>query len=137
MKSDEYKYLADTLTGRRSRDPEFEEQMSATVESSINRQAVARQSQLDSKTPEEREIEQRRYSLSVYGKEHMKRYASPIISEKPLGELAIKGDQLKSDPSPQVKGHSGGETSWCDKNGRFKLQFHDAEPGCYMQKVQG
>ena len=138
MKSDEYKYLTDTLAGRRARDPEYEEQMSATVEGSISGKAVERQRQLDSLTPEEREIEQRRYSLNTYGREHMKRYVSPIISEKPLGELAIEGDQIRSAPSPQVKGHSEGEpSSWRDANGRLKLQFHEGEPGCYMQKVQG
>ena len=126
MKSDEYKYLSDTLSGRRGRDPEYEEQISAKIEGSINRQAAERQQQLDSLTPEQREIEQRRYSLRTYGCEHMKRYASPIISDRPLGELAVEGDQIGSAPAPRMKGHSGRETSWRDANGRLKLQVHSA-----------
>jgi len=138
MKPNEYQYLEDTLQGRRARDLQFEEQMEGTSEGAINSKAIERQRLLDSLTPEERELEQRQYSLRAYGSEHMRRYATPIISEKPLGELGIEGDQIRSAPSPQVKGHSEGEpSSWRDANGRLKLQFHDAEPGCYMLKVQG
>ncbi len=106
MKSDEYKYLEDTLSGRRARDLKFESQISGTIEGSINQKAAARRLQLDSKTPEEREIELRQYSLRTYGSEHMRKYATPIVSDKALGELAIKGDQIKSDP-PALRGHNG------------------------------
>jgi len=139
MKPDEYKYLEDTLTGRRARDPEFESRLSDVA----NPRAAERQHQLDSKTVEERELEQRQYSLRVYGRENMKRYASPIISDRPLGELGIEGDQIrgaspqarghngeekgrKKDSPQQLKGHSGGEEPepWCDANGRLLLQSH-------------
>lgn len=36
MKPDEYKYLTDTLAGRRARDPQFESQMTSMPEGSIN-----------------------------------------------------------------------------------------------------
>lgn len=135
MKSDEYKYLEDTLSGRRARDPEFESKMSEAIDPRVEE----RQRQLDARTPEEREIEQRQYSLRTYGREHMRRYARPIISDKPLGELAVEGDQIRSDapqihehkstPS-QLKGHCGGEKPgpWCDKNGKLLLQNHAACP---------
>jgi hypothetical protein len=101
--------------------------MTSMPEGSINKKAVERQRQLDSLTPEQREIEQRRYSLNTYGREHMRRYANPIISDKPLGELGIEGDQIQgAPPAPRMKGHSGGETSWRDANGRLKLQVHSA-----------
>jgi len=127
MKHDEYKYLEDTLSGRRARDHEFEEQISSTIEGSINRKATARQRQLDARTPEERELEQRQYSLRTYGREHMKRYATPIVSDKPLGELGIKADQVKSDPSA-LKGHNGekGEL-WRNPDGSLRLQTHSAQ----------
>jgi hypothetical protein len=127
MKSADYEYLAETLTGRRARDLKFESQISGTIEGSINQKAVARQTLLDSKTPEEREIEKRRYSLSTYGRAHMEKYSSPIVSDRPLGELQVPGDQIKSTPAPQLKGHSEGEpSSWQDANGRLKLQVHSA-----------
>jgi hypothetical protein len=135
MKSDEYRYLEDTLQGRRARDPEFEAKLSDVADS----RAIERQRQLDSLTPEEREIEQRRYSLSVYGKEHMKRYASPIISDKPLGELQIPGDQIVgSAPSAPLKVHSEGERPgpWQDKNGRLILQNHAACPQNQVLKIR-
>ncbi len=139
MKSDEYQYLEQTLTGRRQRDPEFESRLSDVADPV----AEERQRQLDARTPEERELEQRRYSLNVYGREHMKRYATPIISDRPLGELGIEGDQVKGaspqghndkreerkNASPQqLKGHSGVEepSPWCDANGRLLLQTHGA-----------
>jgi hypothetical protein len=146
MKQAEYQYLADTLSGRRQRDPEFE----ASLSDVVNVKAAERQRQLDARTPEERELEQRRYSLRTYGREHMRRYANPIVSDHPLGELEIPGDQIRRDTpqarghndrmeahksaSPQIKGHSGEKSeTWCHKDGRLKLQFHDGEPGCYMQ----
>lgn len=137
MKSDEYKYLEDTLSGRRARDLQFESQMTATIEGAINSKAIERQRQLDSLTPEEREIEQRRYSLRTYGREHMKRYASPIVSDRPLGELGIEGDQIKSDP-PALKGHNGDEEpgAWCDANGKLLLQTHGACPQNQVLKLQ-
>jgi len=131
MKSDEYKYLEGTLSGRRGRDPQFESQISGTIEGSINQKAVARQTLLDSLTPEEREIEQRRYSLNTYGRAHMEKYGNPIISDRALGELQIPGDQIKSTPAPQIKGHhNGGESPGpCqDENGRLLLQNHAACP---------
>ena len=124
MKSDEYRYLEETLQGRRARDPQFESQMTATIEGAINSKAIKRRQQLNSLTPEQRELEQRRYSLRTYGKAHMEKYGNPIICDKPLGELQIPGDQIRN---TRVKGHSGGEeTSWCDKNGRLILQVHSA-----------
>jgi len=131
MKSDEYKYLEDTLSGRRARDLQFESQMTATIEGAINSKAIERQRQLDSLTPEEREIEQRRYSLRTYGRAHMEKYGNPIISERPLGELQIPGDQIVgSASSAPLKGHNGRERPgpWCDKNGRLILQNHSACP---------
>lgn len=127
MKLDEYKYLEDTLPGRRARDLEFEAQLKDVGDP----RAIERQRQLDSRTDEERELEQRRYSLRTYGREHMRRYATPIISDKPLGELAIEGDQIiGSAPSAPLKVHSKEERPgpWCDKNGRLILQNHAACP---------
>lgn len=125
MKSDEYQYLADTLSGRRARDPEFEAKMNVVV----NPRVAERQRLIDSKTPTQREIEQRQYSLRTYGRDHMKRYARPITSDRPLGELAVEGDQiLGSASTQQLKGHSGVEepSPWCDANGRLLLQTHGA-----------
>jgi hypothetical protein len=135
MKPDEYKYLAETLSGRRPRDPEFEEQISATIEGAINQKAAERQRQLDSLTPEQREIEQRRYSLRTYGREHMRRYANPIISDKPLGELEVPGDQIRN--TSQVKGHNGEKPGpWQDANGRLLLQNHAACPQNQVLKLR-
>lgn len=145
MKSDEYKYLEDTLAGRRQRDPEFESRLSDVADP----RATERQRLLDSKTVEQRELEQRRYSLNVYGREHMRRYANPIVSDRPLGELGIEGDQIMGSAPPihvhndkkeerKMKGHNDEKPeTWRDANGRLKLQFHDGEPGCYMQKDLG
>ena len=142
MKHAEYKYLEDTLSGRRQRDPEFESTMSEAIDPRV----AERQRLIDSKTPEQREIEQRRYSLDTYGPEHMKRYARPIVTDKPLGELEIPGDQIRRDTpqarghndkkeerknaSPQqLKGHSGERPGpWRDKNGKPILQNHGACP---------
>jgi len=119
MKSDEYKYLEDTLSGRRARDPEFESKMSEAIDPRVEE----RQRQLDARTPEEREIEQRQYSLRTYGREHMKRYATPIVSKRPLGDLAIEGDQVRD-----IKGHSGVKAeSWRNPDGSLRLQAHSAE----------
>lgn len=135
MKHDEYSYLADTLAGRRARDPEFESQMTSMPEGSINQKAAARQSQLDSLTPEQREIEQRRYSLRTYGREHMRRYGNPIISNKPLGELQIPGDQIRN--TQVVKGHNGEKPGPCqDENGRLLLQTHAACPQTQVLKLR-
>ena len=124
MKHDEYKYLEETLQGRRDRDPEYEAQLKDVGDP----RAVARQRQLDSLTPEQREIEQRQYSLRAYGSEHMRKYATPIVSDKPLGELTITGDQIKSDP-PALKGHNREKPGPCqDANGRLILQNHSACP---------
>lgn len=126
MKSDEYKYLVDTLSGRRARDPEYEAQLKDVADP----RAIARQRQLDSLTPEQRELEQRKYSLRTYGREHMRRYARPIISNRALGELQIPADQIVgSAPSPKLKTHSKGEMPgpWCDANGKLLLQVHGAE----------
>ena len=84
MRPDEYKYLEDTLGGRRGRDPEFEAQLKDVGDP----RAIERQRQLDARTPEERELEQRRYSLNTYGRAHMEKYSSPIVSDRPLGELS-------------------------------------------------
>jgi len=149
MKHDEYQYLEATLSGRRARDPEFEAKMNVA-----DPRVEERQRLIDSKTPEERELEQRRYSLDTYGAEHMKRYARPIVTDKPLGELEIPGDQIRRDTpqarghndkkeerknaSPQqLKGHSGGEKPgpWRDANGRLILQNHSACPIKQVLKV--
>lgn len=125
MKQAEYAYLEATLSGRRARDPEFEAKMNVA-----DPRVEERQRLIDSKTPEERELEQRRYSLNVYGSEHMKRYARPITSDHPLGELAVEGDQVQSD-APQIKAHKAGEVvvEPCrDANGRLRLQNHAACP---------
>jgi len=141
MKSDEYQYLEQTLTGRRQRDPAFESRLSDVADPV----AEERQRQLDARTPEERELEQRRYSLNVYGREHMKRYATPIISDRPLGELGIEGDQIrgvfpqarghngeekgrKKNSPQQLKGHCGGEKPepWRNPDGSLRLQTHGA-----------
>lgn len=132
MKHAEYQYLQDTLTGRRARDPEFESKMNVVADP----RAEERQRQLDARTPEEREIEQRQYSLRTYGREHMKRFARPIVTNRPLGELQVPADQILGRSAPQghndkqVKGHSGGESPgpWCDKNGKLILQNHAACP---------
>ena len=127
MKTDEYQYLEATLTGRRARDPEFEARMNVAVDPRVEE----RQRLVDSKTPEQREIEQRRYSLDTYGPEHMRRYARPIISEKPLGELAVEGDQiLGSASTQQLKGHSAAEKPepWRNPDGSLRLQNHGACP---------
>jgi len=135
MRSGEYKYLEDTLSGRRARDPEYESQLKDVGDP----RAIARQQQLDSKTAEERELEQRQYSLRTYGSEHMKRYASPIISDKALGELGIEGDQIQgAPPAPRIKGHNGEERpgAWCDANGRLILQNHAACPQNQVLKLR-
>ena len=135
MKSDEYQYLEETLQGRRARDLQFEEKMEGAPEGAINSKAIERWRQLDSKTPEEREIEQRRYSLNTYGRGHMEKYGNPIVSERPLGELQIPGDQIVgSASSAPLKGHNGRERPgpWCDKNGRLILQNHSA---CAQRQV--
>lgn len=127
MKSDEYAYMEDTLSGRRQRDPAFEAQLSDVADS----RATERQRLIDSKTPTQREIEQRQYSLRTYGREHMRRYARPIISDKPLGELAVEGDQiLGSASTPQIiKGHNAEKPGpWRDANGKLRLQNHAACP---------
>ena len=133
MKSDEYAYLADTLSGRRARDPEFEARMSEAIDPRV----AERQRLIDSKTPEQREIEQRRYSLNVYGSAHMKRYARPITSDHPLGELQVPGDQiLGSASTPPIKSHSGERPGpWRDANGKLRLQNHSACPIKQVLKV--
>jgi hypothetical protein len=129
MKHAEYKYLEDTLAGRRQRDPGFE----ATMSEAIDPRVEERQRLIDSKTPEQREIEQRQYSLNVYGSAHMKRYARPITSDHPLGELQVPGDQIISASSQQLKGHSGERPGpWRDKNGKPILQNHG---GCPQRQV--
>jgi len=119
MDANEYQYLEATLLGRRARDPEYE----ARLKDVVDPRAAERQRQLDSKSPEEREIELRQYSLRTYGREHMKRYATPIVSKRPLGDLAIEGDQVRD-----IKGHSGVKAeSWRNPDGSLRLQAHSAE----------
>ena len=132
----EYQYLSDTLSGRRARDPEYESRMTPVkTEGSIAKAAMERERLNASKTHEEREIEQRQFSLRMFGRENMKRYAHPIVSDRPLGALQVPGDQILNVSSPQIKGHSGGEEkTWQDASGRLKLQFHTGEPGCFMQR---
>lgn len=143
MKSDEYKYLEETLLGKRARDVEFESRMSTLPEGSINQKAAERQRQLDARTPEERELEQRRYSLNTYGSEHMKIYARPIVTDKPLGKLAIEGDQIISAPQArghnappqQLKVHSEKPEPWQNPDGSLRLQNHSACPIKQVLKV--
>jgi hypothetical protein len=132
MEPAEYQYLEQTLTGRRQRDPEFESRLRDVADP----RAAERQRRLDSKTVEQREIEQRQFSLRVYGREHMKRYANPIVSDRPLGELAIEGDQIRSD-TPQIKGHKAElVVEPCrDANGRLRLQNHAACPIRQVLKI--
>jgi len=133
MKSDEYRYLEETLQGRRARDPEFESRLMDVADL----RAIERQRQLDSLTPEERELEQRQYSLRTYGREHMKRYATPIISDRPLGELGIEGDQIQIAPAPRMKGHNEEKPGPCqDANGRLILQNHAACPQRQALKIR-
>ncbi len=144
MDANEYQYLADTLAGRRARDFEFESRMTFKAEGSIAKAAIERERLNASKTHEERELEQRQFSLRMYGRENMLRYAHPITSDRPLGELQIPGDLVRG-AAPQtharveerkLKSHNGEkrEETWRDATGRLKLQFHEGEPGCYMQK---
>lgn len=132
MEPAEYQYLEQTLTGRRQRDPAFESRLRDVADP----RAAERQRRLDSKTVEQREIEQRQFSLRVYGREHMKRYANPIVSDRPLGELAIEGDQIRSD-TPQIKGHKAElVVEPCrDANGRLRLQNHAACPIRQVLKI--
>ncbi len=141
MKPDEYKYLEDTLTGRRQRDPAYE----AKLRDVINPKTAERQRQIDSMTHEERELEQREFSLKVYGRENMLRYAHPIISDRPLGALQVPGDLIRdvsqarghngevserksASSQQQLKVHSGGETPepWQNPDGSLRLQTHGA-----------
>jgi hypothetical protein len=134
MRPDEYKYLEDTLGGRRGRDPEFEAQLKDVGDP----RAIERQRQLDARTPEERELEQRRYSLNTYGRAHMEKYSSPIVSDRPLGELQVPGDQIiGSAPSAQIRGHNGEKPGPCqDENGRLLLQNHSACPQRQILKLR-
>jgi hypothetical protein len=63
MKHAEYKYLEDTLAGRRQRDPGFE----ATMSEAIDPRVEERQRLIDLKTPEKGELGKGRYSLDTYG----------------------------------------------------------------------
>jgi len=126
MDATEYKYLEDTLAGRRGRDKEFESKMTGVETGKglrITRQAEERRAALAARTPEEREMEQREFSLKVYGKTHMQYYARPLTGQ---GPLYVEGDQIK------VKGHSAEVRPTPPKH--LKLQFHNAaeEPGCKM-----
>jgi hypothetical protein len=128
MNPEEYKYLEDTLMGRRGRDKGFEAKMTG-VETGrglrISNQAEERRQQLAAKTPTQRELEQREFSLKVYGRTHMERYARPIVTG-PYGELSVPGDS-------QMKGHSAEQRPIPPKH--LKLQFHSGESGCQMWKV--
>ena len=126
----EYKYLEDTLTGRRARDPEYESRMtSIKVEGSISEAAIERERLNASKTHEQRELEQREFSLKVYGRAHMEKYSNPIVSDRPLGKLQVPGDQIMGS-APQIKGHKGEVVvePCMDANGRLRLQNHAACP---------
>ena len=121
MTPEEYAYLEATLTGRKGRDMSYEEKMSIKPEGKFARQAEERRQQLAARTPEEREMEQREFSLKVYGKTHMEYYARPLTGQ---GPLYVPGDQ--------IKGHSAEQRPIPPKH--LKLQFHSAkeEPGCQM-----
>ena len=116
MDATEYKYLEDTLAGRRGRDPAIEATMTAKPEGKISRQAIERQRQIAARTPEEREMEQREFSLKVYGKSHMQYYAKPITGQ---GPLYVEGDQVKvhsaEEQRPIVPAH-------------LRLKCHHGEP---------
>jgi len=94
MTPEEYAYLEATLTGRRGRDMELESKMSIRPEGKFARQAEERRQALAAKTPTERELEQRAFSLATYGRTHMERYARPIVTG-PYGKLSVPGDQLQ------------------------------------------
>jgi hypothetical protein len=132
MNAEEYKYLEDTLAGRRGRDKNIEEKMSIRVEGKFAHQAKERRQQIAAKTATERELEQRAFSLKVYGRTHMEKFAKPI-TPGPYGELSVPGDQLRA--------HSATIGAEFGPNGRpvppkgLKLQFHSAEPGCVMWKA--
>jgi hypothetical protein len=128
MNATEYKYLEDTLTGRRGRDPAYESRMTPVkTEGSIAKAALERERLNASKTHEEREIEQRQFSLRMFGRENMKRYAHPIQCDHPLGELQIEGDVIMGS-APQIKGHKAEVVvePCMDANGRLRLQTHGA-----------
>jgi len=129
MTHEEYKYLEDTLAGRRGRDQEFEAKMSVRPEGKFARQAEERRQQLAAKSHTERELEQRAFSLKVYGRTHMERYARPI-TPGPYGELSVPGDVQ---PVRIVQEHSAGQRPVPPKG--LKLQFHSGESGCQMWKV--
>jgi len=123
MNAEEYKYLEDTLAGRKGRNMSYEEKMTGIKpEGKFAKQAEERRQQLAARTPEEREMEQREFSLKVYGKTHMQYYAKPLTGQ---GPLYVPGDQ--------IKGHSA-EVRPTPPPG-LKLKFHSAEPGCVMWRV--
>lgn len=124
MTPEEYAYLEQTLTGRRGRDEKVEAAMSGKAEGKFAHQAEERRQQLAAKTATERELEQRAFSLKVYGRTHMERYARPI-TPGPYGELSVPGDQLQ--------GHSADQRPTPPKH--LKLQFHSGESGCKMWKA--
>lgn len=127
MSPEEYQYLSDTLAGRKGRNMSYEEKMTEIKpEGKFAKQAEERRQQLAARTPEEREMEQREFSLKVYGKTHMQYYAKPLTGQ---GPLYVPGDA----PAVRVvQEHSAGQRPVPPKH--LKLQFHSAaeEPGCTM-----
>jgi len=119
MTPEEYAYLEATLTGRRGRDMELESKMSIRPEGKFARQAEERRQALAAKTPTERELEQRAFSLATYGRTHMERYARPIVTG-PYGKLSVPGDQLQ--------GHAQIAEPCRGPDGRLRLQNHAACP---------
>jgi hypothetical protein len=119
MDATEYKYLEDTLAGRRGRDKSYEEKMSIKPEGKFARQAEERRAVLASKTPKERELEVRRFNLQMLGRKGMERNARPFSE---MDELAVPGDapavrvlqEHNAEQRPivpahlKLKGHSSG-----------------------------
>ena len=117
------------LQGKEPRDREWEDRQAAEGRKmetgrklSISEKAEERRLQVASKTPEQREMEQREFSLKVYGRAHMEKFARPLTG---LGPLAVPGDQLQG--HAQIKGHNGVEPCR-GPDGRLRLQNHAACP---------
>lgn len=136
MSPEEYKYLADTLAGRRARDMSYEAKMTGVETGrglSISKSAEERLQ--GRKSPEELELAVRQFNLQMLGRKGMERCARPIAAG-PYGNLSVPGDA-------PIKGHSATIKGEFTLNGRpvppkhLKLQFHSAteEPGCKMWKA--
>jgi len=119
MDATEYKYLEETLQGRKARDMGLESRMSMRPEPrrmTITEKAEERLR--NRKSPEELEMEQREFNLKFFGKSHMEYFARPLTGQ---GPLYVPGDQVK------VKGHSSEEQRPVVP-AHLKLKCHHGEP---------